>query len=132
MVKPIPGLAKKLQDSIKNFTGKKLPIRVGTETAGDEEEGGAGAGAAAAAGAAAGAAAAAGSARGGFSISASVGQGGKNKPQDVQAVQGALNGKMKAGLAVDGKAGPKTIAAIKSFQQTLGKLKPDGLIEVGR
>jgi hypothetical protein len=36
---PVTGLAKKLQDSIKNFTGKKLPILVGTESAeGDEEQ----------------------------------------------------------------------------------------------
>lgn len=36
--KPVTGLARKLQDSIKSFTGKKLPIMVGTETAeGDEE-----------------------------------------------------------------------------------------------
>jgi len=39
MEKPVAGLARKLQDSIKNFTGKKLPIKVGTETAEAEEEG---------------------------------------------------------------------------------------------
>jgi len=31
------GLAKKLQDSIKTYTGKKLPIRVGTETAEEDD-----------------------------------------------------------------------------------------------
>jgi len=35
--KPVPGLAKKVQDSIKNYIGKKLPIQVGTETAEGEE-----------------------------------------------------------------------------------------------
>jgi|ERR1022692_108032 ribosome-associated translation inhibitor RaiA len=34
-----PGLAKKLQDSIKNYTGKKLPIVVGDESTEDEDEG---------------------------------------------------------------------------------------------
>jgi hypothetical protein len=38
MEKPVSGLARKLQDSIKNFTGKKLPIMVGTETAESDEE----------------------------------------------------------------------------------------------
>ena len=38
MEKPVSGLARKLQDSIKNFTGKKLPLKVGTETADAEEE----------------------------------------------------------------------------------------------
>src|SRR5439155_18786904 len=38
MEKPAAGLARKLQDSIKNFTGKKLPILVGTETADVDEE----------------------------------------------------------------------------------------------
>jgi hypothetical protein len=33
MEQPVSGLARKLQDSIKNFTGKKLPIKVGTESA---------------------------------------------------------------------------------------------------
>jgi ABC-type transporter Mla subunit MlaD len=38
MEKPVSGLARKLQDSIKNFTGKKLPLKVGTETAEADEE----------------------------------------------------------------------------------------------
>jgi hypothetical protein len=39
MEKPVAGLARKLQESIKNYTGKKMPIKVGTETAEAEEEG---------------------------------------------------------------------------------------------
>src|SRR6266704_1308393 len=58
MEKPVSGLAKKLQDSLKHHTGKRHPIKVGTEAAGAEEgpEGqaaGAGAAVAAAAGQAA-------------------------------------------------------------------------------
>ncbi len=34
---PVAGLARRLQDSIKNFTGKKLPIMMGLEKAGGEE-----------------------------------------------------------------------------------------------
>jgi hypothetical protein len=67
-----------------------------------------------------------------FSISGSVGRGGKNKPEDVQALQIALNRKIKAGLKVDGKCGPATIKAIMDVQKGLGKFKPDGLVEVGR
>ena len=36
--RPVTGLAKKLQDSIKSYTGKKLPIFVGTESADDDDE----------------------------------------------------------------------------------------------
>ncbi|MEO8427418.1 MAG: hypothetical protein ABI651_09930 [Verrucomicrobiota bacterium] len=36
--KPAPGLARKLQDSIKHFTGKKLPIRVGTESVDEDDD----------------------------------------------------------------------------------------------
>jgi len=106
---------------------------VGSESAEDDEQG-APAAAASAAAAAAGASAAdpAPNLKAPFSISGSVGQGGKNKPEDVQALQAALNAKNKAGLVVDGKCGPKTIAAIKSCQQTLGKFRPDGVVEVGR
>jgi hypothetical protein len=139
MEKPLPGMARRLQDSVKKHCGKKFPIMCGTERAGaeDEPEAGAAPGAEAgkakpAAGPGAAVAEAAKTAGGAFSISASVGQGGKNKPEDVQAVQTALNTKSKAGLVVDGKCGPKTIAAIKTFQQGMGKFKPDGLIEVGR
>lgn len=151
MEKPLPGMARRLQESVKKHCGKKFPIMCGNERAGaeDEKEGGAEAGqgkpagataaagkaataAAAAIAGAAGAAGAASNVNAPFSISASVGQGGKNKSEDVQAVQGALNKKNKAGLNVDGKCGPKTIGAIKAFQQAMGKFKPDGLIEPGR
>jgi hypothetical protein len=37
MEQPVSGLAKKLQDSIKNFTGKKFPIKVGLESAGEDD-----------------------------------------------------------------------------------------------
>jgi peptidoglycan hydrolase-like protein with peptidoglycan-binding domain len=130
MDEPITGLARKLQASIKNFTGKKLPIVVGSETAEEEEEqsgaevkrplenaanpvlpkprGG------------------------GLAISGSVGRGGKNLPQDVMAVQTALNNRIKAGLNVDGKCTPQTIAAIETFQKNLGQFKPDGRVDPGR
>jgi hypothetical protein len=36
--KPLPGLARKLQEAIKSHTGKKMPILAGTESAGDEPE----------------------------------------------------------------------------------------------
>jgi len=67
-----------------------------------------------------------------FEISASVGARGKNKPDDVKAVQTALNLRAKAGLVVDDKCGPKTIGAILKFQKTAGLHKPDGLVEVGK
>src|SRR5882724_4287053 len=67
-----------------------------------------------------------------FELSATVGRGGKNKPEDVQAVQLELNRRARAGLVVDGKCGPKTIAAITAFQKTLGMRNPDGLIEPGK
>ena len=129
MEEPIAGLARKLQASIKNLTGKKLPIVIGSETAEEEEEqsgtegnrplenatnpdlpqprGG------------------------GLAISGSVGRG-ENLPQDVMAVQTALNNRMKAGLNVDGKCTPQTIAAIEAFQKNLGQFKPDGRVDPGR
>jgi peptidoglycan hydrolase-like protein with peptidoglycan-binding domain len=67
-----------------------------------------------------------------FSMKASVGSGGKNSQEDVQAVQVALNKRAKAGLKVDGQCGPKTIAAIKAFQKSLGQPTPDGRIDPGR
>ena len=158
--KPAPGLAKKLQLSIKNFTGKKLPIAVGTETADDEDEQAGGAATAvgaeaATSGSSAGAAQpgqpegsghnapapggepvapkdAPANIKGPLALSGSVGRGGKNKLEEVQAVQTALNGRAKAGLPVDGKCGAKTIAAIMAFQKTLGFVHPDGLIEPGK
>jgi peptidoglycan hydrolase-like protein with peptidoglycan-binding domain len=67
-----------------------------------------------------------------LSLSAPVGRGGKNKPEDVQAVQAALNKRAAAGLTVDGKVGPKTIAAIMAFQKKNGLAVADGLVEPGK
>lgn len=68
-------------------------------------------------------------------ILASVGQNGVNRKQDVGIVQYLLN---RAGartgerppLAVDGIAGPKTLAAIRKFQQKYLK-KSDGRVDPG-
>lgn len=62
-------------------------------------------------------------------ITGSVGQGGANAPADVAEIQGLLNARDDAGLAVNGICGPHTIAAIEAFQSTVrGVTKPDGLI----
>jgi hypothetical protein len=61
----------------------------------------------------------------GLSLKGSVGAGGKNNPDDVKAVQSALN------IAADGNCSPATIEAIKGFQKSLGHKKPDGRIDVG-
>jgi len=149
----VSGLAQKIQAALKSFTGKKYGVKVGDESAGGDDDdtgtaqqkpagaasGGPSTGSQPAdAGASsqptAGAAGQTGgaSASKGFSITASVGQGGKNKPDDVTSTQTALNKLAKAGLKVDGKCGPTTIAAIKAFQKSLGMKKLDGLVEVGR
>ena len=70
-------------------------------------------------------------------ISKSVGKGGKNEQADVTVVQELLNKFTKVGgyskVAVDGKFGPETLAAIKSFQEkVLGMSGPDGLVEPGK
>lgn len=65
-------------------------------------------------------------------LSGSVGQGGKNSPADVTAVQNALNTKVKAGLTANGKVDSKTIEAIRNFQKAMGMAKPDGRVDVGR
>lgn len=153
--KPPSGLARIFQKWIKDNTGLGIKVMVGAESAdddsgdtadgatadagapgakgtaagaGDAPSGKGAASAEAAAGAASGAAAAAGA----FKLSASVGKGGKNKPEDVTGIQNLLNTKAKSGLKVDGKCGPKTIAAIEAFQKNLGQFKPDGLISPGR
>ena len=63
-----------------------------------------------------------------------VGQGGANDPQDVGIVQHLLNVVRKRDgdepLAVDGIAGPKTIAAIRKVQQKNGK-QVDGRVDPG-
>jgi hypothetical protein len=67
-----------------------------------------------------------------FEIGATVGQGGKNLEEDVQAVQAALNRRAGAGLNVDGRCNKDTIAAIMEFQRALGQSKPDGRVDPGR
>ncbi|MDO6685487.1 MULTISPECIES: N-acetylmuramidase domain-containing protein [unclassified Agarivorans] len=73
-------------------------------------------------------------------ITQSVGMGGTNKPNDVKAVQAALNqilGQIPPTkkLVVDGKLGSKpenskTVAAIKVFQKkVVGMVRPDGKID---
>lgn len=64
-------------------------------------------------------------------IQKSVGNKGVNQKNDVQLVQELLN-KSGASLTEDGKNGSKTIAAIKTFQRSIGHKNPDGLIEPGR
>jgi hypothetical protein len=71
-------------------------------------------------------------------ISASVGQDGKNVKSDVMTVQDLLNkvpvheGGPQAPLKVDGLAWTKTIAAIKRFQSiNLGHKWPDGRVDPG-
>jgi peptidoglycan hydrolase-like protein with peptidoglycan-binding domain len=68
---------------------------------------------------------------GSFKIRAAVGRGGANKPEDVTAVQQALN-EHGAKLTVDGRIGPATIKAIQDFQRKVGFKKPDGRIDPGR
>lgn len=50
------------------------------------------------------------------SINASVGARGTNEDGDVRVVQDLLNRAADAGLSVDGDCGPRTTAAITSFQ----------------
>jgi hypothetical protein len=65
-------------------------------------------------------------------LGASVGRGGKNDPDDVLAVQQALNKCNGAGVPENGTCDGKTLDAIAEFQKLLGQLKPTGLIEPGR
>jgi len=65
-------------------------------------------------------------------LSASVGKGGKNRPDDVLAVQKVLNKKIGAGVPESGKYDGKTQEAIAEFQRQLGQFKPSGLIEPNR
>ncbi|MEY4509380.1 MAG: hypothetical protein RLZZ450_1502 [Pseudomonadota bacterium] len=68
-------------------------------------------------------------------ISASVGAGGKNRPNDVRVVQGGLNRfavarANKLRLATDGAVNDAVIGAIKQFQQVgLGLEHPDGRVD---
>jgi peptidoglycan L-alanyl-D-glutamate endopeptidase CwlK len=61
-------------------------------------------------------------------IHASVGQGGKNLPQDVSLVQQLLISRGYRSGPVDGRAGEKTIAAIHLLQSKFMQ-HPDGLIQ---
>jgi hypothetical protein len=60
-------------------------------------------------------------------ISASVGRGGENKPEDVKIVQILLN-QRGAKLSTDGQCGKITIATIEAIQRKMGMATPDGLI----
>jgi muramidase (phage lysozyme)/peptidoglycan hydrolase-like protein with peptidoglycan-binding domain len=66
----------------------------------------------------------------GHLIKDSVGKNGANHEDDVGAVQQALANHGQSPGAIDHKVGPKTIAAIMSFQRTF--MNPDGLVEAGR
>ena len=65
-------------------------------------------------------------------ISASVGRGGRNSPDDVRIIQALLNQSLPAPfspLTEDGQIGKQTIEAIEAFQKKVVKLNPpDGLI----
>lgn len=74
-------------------------------------------------------------------LTESVGINGKNKPNDIKAIQRALNAQIikippTQQLIVDGKLGSKpekskTVAAIKLFQsKVVGMVRPDGVIDV--
>ncbi|MEM1384023.1 MAG: peptidoglycan-binding protein [Pseudomonadota bacterium] len=66
-------------------------------------------------------------------ISASVGKGGENNPDDVKIVQTLLNSFAKDGnltkLKVDSKCGNKTESAIATFQKNLLGVRPDSKID---
>lgn len=65
-------------------------------------------------------------------LSASVGEGGKNVKADVMLVQQLLIKNHGQSITADGDCGPKTIAAIKDFQaKKVGLAKPDGRIDPG-
>ncbi|MGH9861117.1 MAG: peptidoglycan-binding domain-containing protein, partial [Candidatus Acidiferrales bacterium] len=70
-------------------------------------------------------------------ITASVGKGGLNRPQDVRIIQALLNMcRWHIGIAspwaMDGKIGRKTIAAIGAFQRAVsGATQPDCRVDCG-
>jgi peptidoglycan hydrolase-like protein with peptidoglycan-binding domain len=68
-------------------------------------------------------------------IKSSVGEGGRNDRQDVGTVQYLLNVVRRRyraePLAVDGIVGPKTLAAIREFQQGYS-LVVDGRVDPGK
>lgn len=65
-----------------------------------------------------------------LTISASVGDGGKNRPKDVERVQQLLADAGVSPGAIDGKIGRKTIAAIVEFQRRFLS-RPDGRVDPG-
>jgi len=65
-----------------------------------------------------------------MNISGSVGQGGKNNPADVKAVQKLLKQNGFPQLQDDGAYGPKTLQAIKNYQSKFLN-NPDGLVDPG-
>lgn len=64
-------------------------------------------------------------------ITASVGERGKNLRADVLTVQNLLKAKGLNPGRIDGLIGPNTIAAIKQFQSKFLP-RPDGLVEPGK
>ena len=68
-------------------------------------------------------------------LSASVGRGGVNRPEDVKLVQRLINAHLPIPLALleeDGAVGPRTIFAIETYQsRTLGMNPPDGRVDPG-
>ncbi|HUP79196.1 MAG TPA: peptidoglycan-binding domain-containing protein [Pirellula sp.] len=65
-----------------------------------------------------------------YKLNGSVGQGGKNNPEDVKIVQNLLNERIKAALPVNGTCDSATIAAIRKFQAGF-MLAPDGKVDPG-
>jgi len=67
-------------------------------------------------------------------IERSVGQGGRNDPNDALIVQNALNvwlsSQRERWIAIDGLVGPQTIGCIKRFQRG-NRLPVDGRIDAG-
>ncbi|MCI5138912.1 MAG: hypothetical protein D3922_10980, partial [Candidatus Electrothrix sp. AR1] len=63
-------------------------------------------------------------------ISGSVGQGGRNRPQDVRIVYALLNKILSIPLAVSEQVSDQLIRAIKDVQKTFMS-RPDGRIDVG-
>lgn len=68
-----------------------------------------------------------------INITAAVGRGGKNLPDDVRKIQNLLNEHILVPLqpiVVDGSCGPMTIAAIEEFQRRAMKMsRPDGKVD---
>jgi Putative peptidoglycan binding domain/Transglycosylase SLT domain len=69
-------------------------------------------------------------------LTASVGEGGTNKPEEVLLVKTLINKFIPSfnlsDASTNTKVGPSTIVAIKKFQkEKVGSTNPDGLIEVG-